>query len=155
MDCSTLGFPGHHQLPGLSQTHVHRVGDTIQLSHSLLSPSPPAFNLSQHQGLFQWVSSSHEVAKVLELSASASVLPVNIQGWFPSGLTGLISLHFKGLSRIFFNTTVHKHPFFDAQLSSQSNSHPYMKTRKTIALTRQIFVDKIMSLLLIRCLGWS
>ena len=66
MDCSTLGFPVHHQLPELAQTHVHWVGDAIQPSHPLLSPFPPAFNLSQHQGLFKWVSSSHQVAKVLE-----------------------------------------------------------------------------------------
>ena len=66
MDSSTLGFPVHHQPPELAQTHVSWVSDAIQPSHPLLSPSPPAFNLSQHQGLFQWVSSSHEVAKVLE-----------------------------------------------------------------------------------------
>ena len=67
MDCSTPGFPVHHQLPELAQTHAHRVGDTIQPSHPLSSPFPPAFNLSQHQSLFQWVSSSHQVPKVLEL----------------------------------------------------------------------------------------
>ena len=66
MDCSTPGFPVHHQLPELTKTHVHWVGDAIQPSHPLLSPSPTTFNLSQHQGLFQWVSSSHQVAKVLE-----------------------------------------------------------------------------------------
>ena len=66
MDCSSLGFPVHYQLLELAQTHVHRVSDDIQPSHLLSSPSPPAFNLSQHQGLFQWVSSSHQVAKVLE-----------------------------------------------------------------------------------------
>ena len=66
MDCSTLGLPVHHQLPEFTQTHVHRVGDAIQPSHPLSSPSPPAFNLSQHQGLFQCVSSLHQVAKVLE-----------------------------------------------------------------------------------------
>ena len=66
-DCSTSGFPIHHQLLELSQTHVHRVGDSIQPPHSLSSPSPPAFNLSQNQGLFKWLSSSHQVAKVLEL----------------------------------------------------------------------------------------
>ena len=65
MDCSTPGLLIHHQLPGFTQTHVRWVGDAIQPSHLLLSPSP-AFNLSQHQGLFQWVSSSHQVAKVLE-----------------------------------------------------------------------------------------
>ena len=66
MDCSTPGFPVHHQLPELAQTHVLWVSDAIQLSHPLLSPSPPAFNVSQNQGLFQWVSFSHQVAKVLE-----------------------------------------------------------------------------------------
>ena len=66
MDCSTPGFPVHHQLQELVQTHVHRVGDAIQPSHPLSSPSPPAFNLSQHQGLFKWVSSLHQVAEVLE-----------------------------------------------------------------------------------------
>ena len=66
MNCSTPGFPVHHQLPELAQTHVHRVGDAIQPSHPLWSPSPPAFNLSQHQDLFQWVSSLHQMAKVLE-----------------------------------------------------------------------------------------
>ena len=65
MDCSMPGFPVHHQLLELAQTHVHRVGDIIQPSHPLSSPSP-AFNLSQHQGLFQWISSLHQVAKVLE-----------------------------------------------------------------------------------------
>ena len=67
MDCSTPGFPVHHQLLELTQTHVHRVGDATQQSHSLSSTSPPTFNLSQHQGLFQWVSSLHQVAKVFEL----------------------------------------------------------------------------------------
>ena len=66
IDCSTPGFPVHHQLPELTQTHVHWVGVAIQPSYSLLPPSPLALNLSQHQGLFQWVSSSHQVAKVLE-----------------------------------------------------------------------------------------
>ena len=66
MDCSTPGLPVHHQLPEFTQTHIHWVGDAIQPSHPLLSPSPPTFNLSQHQGLFQWVSSSHQVAKVLK-----------------------------------------------------------------------------------------
>ena len=66
MDCSMPGFPVHHQLPDIAQTHVHRVGDAIQPSHPLSSPSP-VFNLSQHQGLFQWVSSLHQVVKGLEL----------------------------------------------------------------------------------------
>ena len=66
MDCSTPGLPVHHQLPELAQTHVHQVNDAIEPSHPLSSPSPPTFNLFQHEGLFQWVSSSHQVAKVLE-----------------------------------------------------------------------------------------
>ena len=66
MDCSMPGFLVHHQLPELTQTHLHWVTDTIQPSHPLTSPSPPAISLSQHQGLFQWVSSSHQVPKVLE-----------------------------------------------------------------------------------------
>ena len=66
MDCSMPGFPVHYQLLELAQTHIHQVGDAIQPSHPLLSLSLPAFNLSQHQGLFQWVSSSHQVAKVFE-----------------------------------------------------------------------------------------
>ena len=66
MNRSTPGLPVHHQLPEFTQTHVHWVGDAIQPSHPLSSPSPPSLNLSQHQGLFKWVSSSHQVAKVLE-----------------------------------------------------------------------------------------
>ena len=66
MNRNTPGLPVHHHLPEFTQTHVHRVGDAIQPSHPLLSPSPPAPNPSQHQSLFQWVKSSHEVAKVLE-----------------------------------------------------------------------------------------
>ena len=67
MDCSMPDFPVHHQLPELTQTYVHHVGDAIQPSHPLSSPFPPTFNLSQHQGLFKWVDSSFQVAKILEL----------------------------------------------------------------------------------------
>ena len=81
-------------------------------------------------------------------SASASVFLVNIQDWFPLGWTGWISLQSKELSRVFSNTAVQKHQFFSAQLSLESNSHPYMTTGKTIALTRQTFVGKVISLLL-------
>ena len=199
MNRSMPGLPVHHQLPEFTQTHVHRVSDVIQPSHPLSSSSPPAPNPSQHQGLFQWVNSSHELAKVLifsshlwvtllllfscsvmsdsfwphelqyarlscslpipracsnscpssqwchptisysvfpfssclqsfpasgpfpmggqniGVSASASVLPMNIQDWFPLGLTGLI-LQSKGLSRVFSNTTVQRHGFFGTQL---------------------------------------
>ena len=71
-DCSTPGFPVHHQLPELAQTCVHRVGDAIQTSHPLSSPSPPALNLSQHQGLFQWVNSSHRWPNYWSFSFSTS-----------------------------------------------------------------------------------
>ena len=76
MDCSTPGFPVHHQLLEFTQTHVHQVGDAIQPSHPLSSPSPPAFNLSQHEGLFQGVSSSHQVAEVLELQLQHQSLQI-------------------------------------------------------------------------------
>ena len=117
MDCCTLSFPIHDQLLELAQTHVHQVSGAVQPSHPLSSSSPPSFNVSQHQDLFQWASSSHQMAKSIGFSSSASVLPVNIQDWFPSGLTGSISLQSKGLSRVFSNTTVQKHQFFCAQLS--------------------------------------
>ena len=117
MDCSTPGFPVHHQFPKFTQAHVHWVGDAIQPSHPLLSPSPPAFSSSWYWESFQWVSSSHQMAKVLEFLASTSVLPMNIQNWFPLGWTGWICLQSKGLSRVFSNTTVQKHQFFSAQLS--------------------------------------
>ena len=118
------GLPVRHQLPEFTQTHVHWGGDAIQPAHPLSSPSPPAHNPSQHQGLFQWVNSSHEVAKVLEFQPQH-------QSFQWTGLTGLvsfrmdwlISLQSKGLSRVFSNTTVQKHQFFGAQLSWQSNSH--------------------------------
>ena len=95
----------------------------IQLSHPLSSPSPPALDLSQHQGLFQWVSSSHQVAKVLEFQPQHQSLTMNIQDWFPLEFTGWISLQSRGLSRVFSNTTVQKHWFFGIQLSLQFNSH--------------------------------
>ena len=111
-DHSMPGLPVHHQFQESTQTHLHWVGDAIQPSHPLSSPSP-MFNLCQHQGLFQWVSASHQIG----VSASTSVLPKNIQDWFPLGWTGWISLQPKGLSRVFSSTTVQKHPFFGAQLS--------------------------------------
>ena len=122
MNRSTPGLPVHQQLPEFTQTHIHWVGDAIHPSHPLSSPSPPALNLSQHQGLFKWVSSSHQVTKVW-VSASASVLPMNIQDWFLWGWTGLISLLFKRLSRVFSSTTIQKHSFFHAQPTLWSNSH--------------------------------
>ena len=122
MDCSTPGLPVHHNLLELTQTHVHQVRGAISPSHPLLSP-PPAFSLTQHQGLFQWVSSLHQVAQNIGASASATVLAMNNKGWFPLGLTGLISLLSKGLSRVFSNTAIQKHQFFGTQTSLWSNSH--------------------------------
>ena len=115
MNRSTPGLPVDHQLPDFTQTHVHWVGDAIQPSHPLSSPSPPAFNLSQHHGLFKTVSSLH--GRNIGVSVSASVLPMNIQDWFPLGLTGWICLQSRELSRVFSNTTVQKHQFFSAQHS--------------------------------------
>ena len=117
VDYSMQGFPVHHQLPELTQTHVRWVSDAIQPSHPLASPSP-AFNLSQHQGQF-FTSGCQSIG----VSASASVLPMNIQDWFPLGLTDWISLQSRGLSRVFSNTTVWKHQFFSTQLSLWSNFH--------------------------------
>ena len=122
MNCSMPGLPVKKQLLEFTQTHIHQVSDAIQPPHPLSSPSPPAPNPSQHHSLFQWVNSSHKVAKVLE-SALASFLPKKSQGWSPSEWTGWISLQSKGLSRVFSNTTVQEHKFFSAQLSSQSNCH--------------------------------
>ena len=93
MNRSTPGLPVHHQLPEFTQTHVHRVGDTIHPFHPLSFPSPPAPSPSQHQGLFQWVNSWHEVAKSTGVSALAAVLPKNTQDWSPLRWTGWISLH--------------------------------------------------------------
>ena len=127
--CPTLcdpmnhSMPGvHHQLPESTQIHVHRVGDAIQPSYPLSSPSPPAPNPSQHQGLFQWVSSSSSSQRI-GVSASSSVLPMNTQDWSPLGWTGWIFLQSKGFSRVFSNTTVQKHQFFGTQFSSPSNFH--------------------------------
>ena len=117
MDCSTQGLPVHHQLPEFTQTYVHRVGDAIQPSHPLSSPYPPAFNLSQHQCLFKWVSFFASGGQCIGVSASASALPMNIQDSFPLEWTAWVSSPSKGLSRVFSNTTVQKHQFFGTQLS--------------------------------------
>ena len=122
MDCSMPGFAVHQQLLELTQDYVHQVGDAIQQSHPLWSPSPPtqsfpasgSFQMSQH-----FASSGQSIG----VSASTSVLPMNVQDWFPLGWTGWISLQSKGLSRIFSNTTMQKHQFFSAQLSLWTSSH--------------------------------
>ena len=147
MNCSTPGLPVHHQLPEFTQTHVHQVSDAIQPSHPLLSPSPLAPNPSQHQSLFQWVNSSHEVAKVLDFSFSIS--PSNEH-------PGLISFRMDWLDLLAVQGTLksllqhHRSkasiPWCSAFFTVQF-SHPYMTTGKTIALTRQTFVGKVISLL--------
>ena len=126
----------------LAQTHVHQVSDVIQPSYPLPSPSPPAFNLAQHRGLLQWVSSLHQVAKVLELQHH-SFQWIFRTDFFSDFLVGS-PCKSKGLSRVFSNTKVQKHQFFSAQLSLQSIC--YIHTW-LLALTRWTFVGKIMSLL--------
>ena len=116
MDCSTPGFPVHHQLPEITQTHVHWVGDAIQPSHPL-SPFSSRLQSFPASGCFQMSQFFASGGQSIGVSASVSVLPMNIQDWFPSGWTGWISLQSKGLSRVFSNTTVQKHQFFGAQLS--------------------------------------
>ena len=96
MDCSTPSFPVLHYLPEFAQNRVHSVSDTIQLSHPLSPPSPPAFNLSQYES---FPKSRPFASGGQNIGALAAVLPMNIQGWFPLGLTGLSSLKSKGLSR--------------------------------------------------------
>ena len=124
MDYSMPGLSVHHQLPEFAQTHVHRVSDAIQSSHPLSSPSPPPsiFRSIRSFLVNQFFTSGGQSNGVL---ASASVLPMNIQDGFPLGWTGWILL-FKGLLRVFSNTTVQKHQFFGTQLSLYSN--PYIHT---------------------------
>ena len=129
MDCSTPGLPVHHQLPEFTQTHVHWVGDAIQPAHPLSSPSPPAFNLSQHQGLFQWVSSSHQMAKVLEFQLQHQsfqwIFQTDLQnGWLDllavQGTLKSLLQHHSSKALILWRSA-----FFTVQLS-----HPYMTTGK-------------------------
>ena len=156
MDCSTPAFPVYHQLPVLTQTHLYRVGNAIQLSH-LSSPSLPAFNLSQHQDLFPKRQFFTSGGQSIGVSAWASILPISTQDWFPLGWTGWISLQSKGLSRNFSNKNLLQQESPAPQLNSIDSSvlsflivqlsHPYMTTGKTKALTRWTFVGKVMSLL--------
>ena len=140
MDCSTPGCPVYHQLPELAQTHVHWVGDAIQPSHLLSSPSPPAFNLSQHHGFCHWVSSSHQVAKVLELQPQHQSFQWLFRTDFlKDGLVGSPcsprdspSTHFKGINSLVLSflysptlTSIHdywkNHSFDYMDLCWQSN----------------------------------
>ena len=137
------GFPVHNQLPQLAYTHAHQVGDASQPFHPLLTllqtfPASGSFPMSQ---LF--ISAGQSVR------ASASVLPMNIQDWFPLELAGLISSQSKGLSWVFSNTTVWNHQFVGTWPSLRPNSHIHTwLPGKTIALTIWTFVGKVMSLLL-------
>ena len=146
MNCSMPGFPVLHYIPEFAQTHVHWVSDAIQPS------SPVPFSRLQSfpaSGSFQMSQFFASGGQDIGVSDSVSVLPMNIQDWFPLGWTDWISLQSKGLSRVFSNTTVQKHQFFGAQLSLLVQlSHPYRTTGKTIALTRRTIVSKVTSLLL-------
>ena len=155
MDCSTPGFPVLHYLSEFAQTHVCRVGDAILPSHPLSAPSPPAPNLSQHQGFFptSWLFTSG--GRSSGASASACVLPMNIQGWFCLGLTGLISLLSKGLSSLLQYYSLKASILRHSALFIVWLSHPYMTTGKTIALARWTFVSKVMSLHFICCVCHS
>ena len=143
MNHSTPSLSVHHQFPELTQTHVHRVGGAIQPPHPLSSPSPPALNLSQHQGLFKcqlFASGGQNIGA----SASTSVLPMNIS--FRMDWLDLLAV--QGTLKSLFQHHSSKasilqcSAFFRVQFS-----HPCMTTRKTIALTRWTFVGKMMSLL--------
>ena len=121
---STPAFPVHHQLPELTQIHAHWVGDAIQPSHPL-SEKPFSFHLQSFpaSGSFQMSQFFASGGQSIGVLTSTSVLPMNIQNWFPLGWTSWISLQSKGFSRIFSNTMVQKHQFFGTQLSLYSNSH--------------------------------
>ena len=122
MNCSTPGLPVHYQIPESTQGHVHWVSDAIQSAHPLSSHSPPALNLSQHQGLVN--ESALRIRWPKYWSFSFSISSSNkYSGLISLGLTGLIFLHPKGLSWVFSNTTDQKNQFFGAQLSLWSNSH--------------------------------
>ena len=146
MNCSTPGLPVQRQLLEFTQTHVHWVGDTIQPSHPLSSPSPPAPNPSQHQSLFQRVNSSNEVAKVLEFQlqhpSKETSGPISFRMdcldllAVPGTLKNLLQNHSSKASVLL------RSALFTVQLS-----HPYITTGKTIALTRWTFVGKVMYLL--------
>ena len=153
MDCSTPGFPVHHQLPELTQTHVHCISDAIQPYHPLSCPSPPSLNLPQHQGLFKWVSSSHQVAKVLELLLKhqsfqwiSRLISFRIDRFdllaVQGTLKSLLQHHSSKVSILKCSA------FFMVQMS-----HPYMTTGKTIALTIWTFASKVISLLF-HTLSW-
>ena len=150
MDCSVSGSPCLQCLPEFAQIHVHGVSDAIQPSHSLLPFSLPSIFAASGSFPMSWLFASS--GQSINTSVSASVLPMNSQG-FPFshilnsqdshlGWTGLISLQFRRVSRVFSSTTIWRHQFFGAQPSFWSNSHPYTTTTKTIALTIWTFEQR-------------
>ena len=147
MNCSTPGLPVHHQILESTQTHVHSVSDAIQPTHPLSFPSPPALNLSQHQGLFQWVSSSHQVAQVLKFQLQHQFFQrIFRTDFFRMDRLGLLEV--QGTLRSLLQHQSSKasiilcSDFYIVQLS-----HPYMTTGKTTAFTRRTLVSKVTSLL--------
>ena len=144
---NTPGLPVHHQLLKSTQTHVHKVDDAIQPPHPLSSPSPLALNISQLQGLFKWVSSSHQVAPVLEFQLQHQSFQWTTQDWSSLGWTGWISSQSKGLSESF--PTPEFKSISSSVLSflyspSLTSMHDHWQNH---SLTRWTFVDKVMSLL--------
>ena len=149
MDHSTQGLPVYHQNPEVHSNSCplsRWCHPTISASVIPFSSCPQSFPAS---GYFQISQLFILGGQSIEVSASTSVLPMDTQDWYTLGWTSWISLEFKWLSRVFSNTTVQNHQFFSAQYFCSPNSHPYMTTGKTIALTRWTFVDKLMSLLFI------
>ena len=143
MDCSTPGFPVFHHLLEFVQTHVHRVGDAIQPSHPLLSPSLPAFNLSQHQDLFQWANSSHEVAKILQFQLQHQsfqwIFRTDfLEGWLVWSPCSLRNSQESSPTPQFKSINYLALSFLYSPISISIHDH---------ALTRQTFVGKVMSLL--------
>ena len=148
MNCRIPGFPVLHHLPEFAQNYVHLVSDAIRPSHPLPHSSAIALSLPQHQDFFQWICSSHQVAKVLELQFRISPSNEYSQGWFPLGLTSLNFLAVHGTIKSLLQHDSLKasvpwcSAFFMVQLS-----HPCMTTGKTVALTIWTFGRKVIFLL--------
>ena len=151
MDCSTPGFSVLHQLLEFAQTHVHWVNYAIQQSHPVTPFSCPQSFPASRSFLMSQLFTSGGLS--IKASASASVLPKNIQGWFSLGLIGFICLQSKGLSRVFSSTTIQKHQFFSSQPSLwySSHIHTWLLAKPKFWLCRPLLA--VMSLVLICCLG--
>ena len=137
MDCSTPGFPVHHQLPGLTQNHVHRVSDVIQLSSFVIFSS--CLQFCPASGSFQMNQFFASGGQRIGVSTSASVLPMNIQDWFLLGLTGLNCLQSKRLKSLPQHHSSKGKILWCSAFFTVQLSHPHMTTGKTIALTRWTF----------------